>query len=509
MRKKLIPIIVILSFLVCFPCFGKDDRKKKHRKVKITMPDSIFLALRHNRTIESAYLNRISQKYGLAVAEDEFIPDLTITTKGTRSYSDGTPDTRSTTSNAGVSFNVSERIQTGGQFNFVWDNDVTKTTSGQYSRDSSYAASWNLTFSQPLLRGGGIDVNTASQNIARLSEEQNILSLKSTIMSTITSVITTYRSYLQTFRQLSIADSSLKRAKHLLSVNKALIDAGRMARVEIVQTKADIANREFNLLSSENNLDRARLSLIQILDIEKQTMIDVVEEGKVKPVHPSLKDCTKIALKNRPDYLQALISLKIAKINLEVAKNNRLWDLNFDAGVTQSGDHYKLNRAEKRLGDIGRPDWNVGLNLSIPFGDVARHQSYVSSEIGLRNQRIALHELKENVEIEIEDKVRDVEMKLRQLELARLARDLSRQKLDIENEKLKSGRTTNFQIVTFENDLVSAENSELDAMISYQNALTNLDLALGTTLKTWKIRVKDKKETASSILKKLKAEEKK
>ena len=124
----------------------------------------------------------------------------------------------------------------------------------------------------------------------------------------------------------------------------------------------------------------------------------------------------------------------------------------------------------------------------------------------MRNQKIALQELKENVEVEISDRVRDVEMKLKQLDLARLARDLSRQKLEIENEKLKTGRTTNFQVVSYESDLVSAENNELVAIINYQNALTNLDLALGTTLKTWKIEVKDEKESASNILKKLEPE---
>ena len=502
-------LLILTALFILLPprAIAEEGNRDKSKALSLTLSDSVFLALRKNRTIESAYLNRVSQKYNLAVAEDEFLPDLSITPSGSYNSSESSASNRSATGKLGTSFNVRQKVQTGGSFNFVWDNTVTRTKM-KTTKDGMYSDSWALSFSQPLLKGGGIDVATASQTIARISEEQNILSLKSTIMSTITSVIIAYRSYLQTFRQLKITEDSLERAKRLLEVNQALIDAGRMAKVEIVQTQADIANREFSLISAQNSLDNARLSLIQILDIDKQTRIDLVEEAEMTPLHPNLEECIAIALNNRPDYLQNLMSLRIAEINREVTKNNRLWDLSLNAGASQAGSDPKLGPAEKPLGDIGRSDWNAGLQLTIPFGDVERHSSYVSSEIGLRNQKISLQESKENIEVEIADKVRDVEMKLKQLELAKLARELTRQKLEIENEKLKTGRTTNFQIVTYESDLVSAENNELDAIINYQNALTNLDLALGTTLQTWKIDVKDEPESAKAILKKLDKEKK-
>jgi len=52
------------------------------------------------------------------------------------------------------------------------------------------------------------------------------------------------------------------------------------------------------------------------------------------------------------------------------------------------------------------------------------------------------------------------------------------------------GRTTNFQLVTFQNDLVNAQNNELNAKIAYLNALSGLDQIIGTTLDTWKIEFK-------------------
>ena len=42
-----------------------------------------------------------------------------------------------------------------------------------------------------------------------------------------------------------------------------------------------------------------------------------------------------------------------------------------------------------------------------------------------------------------------------------------------------------------ENDLRSAENQQLGAVIGYLNALTLLDVQLGTTLDTWHIALRD------------------
>jgi len=83
------------------------------------------------------------------------------------------------------------------------------------------------------------------------------------------------------------------------------------------------------------------------------------------------------------------------------------------------------------------------------------------------------------VETEVRNGVRNAEVALKQLEIAREGRALTEQQLDIEREKLRLGRSTNFQVVNFQNDLVDSETAELAAAFSYFNALTYLDQTLG------------------------------
>ncbi|MET0114033.1 MAG: TolC family protein, partial [Limnospira maxima] len=66
-----------------------------------------------------------------------------------------------------------------------------------------------------------------------------------------------------------------------------------------------------------------------------------------------------------------------------------------------------------------------------------------------------------------------------------------RQELNNEEEKIRLGvgNTSVVDLVRFQDDLVNAQNAELNAKIDYLNSLTELDRILGTTLERWDIIV--------------------
>ncbi len=464
---------------------------KLYKKIKMDLAKCVALALKNNRTIKNAYLSRIIQRYDLKVAEDEFVPDLFI--KPSFKYDNSQLETqRFYTTEGGISFIIKEKIPTGGELSFIWAN-TAQSTMGDISQQE-YNSSFELYFKQPLLKKAGIPVATAPLRISKLTEKINVLSLKDTLIDVITSAILAYREFYQAYKELKIAEKSLEMAQEIMKVNKELLQAGRMAPVDMIQAEANLANQRFNLSRAKNAFDAARLNLIKVLDIDKNIFIIPIEKIKIKAFHPDFSKCIKIAFKNRPDYRIALLDLKIAKINLRVAKNNRLWDLYIEGGYNIRGVNKKgLFSAINNSFDASNKDWYIGLGLTIPFGDLTLKQTYLNAEVNLRQTEINLQEIKENIEIEVMDAIRNVNMKLKQVELAKRARRLAEDKLRVEKEKLEAGRSTNFEVLTFQNDVITARNNELYAIISYENALTNLDRILGTTLNTWNISVETKR----------------
>jgi len=454
---------------------------KRQAQKPITLAEAVALALRHNRTIKSAYISRVLEKFDLEVVRDEFRPDLILSasTAFTRQQDN---ETLNTIIGAGFSL----KVPTGGQLAL----DFTQTIIEPWEiPEEGFTNDAILSFKQPLLRGGGIDVNRASQQLGERQEQANILNLKKTLINIITQVIHAYRRFLLVQHGVEINRLSLARSRELLEVNKALIAAGRMAQVEIIQAEADLANQELSFHENENALDKARLNLLKLLDIDKHTLIVPMDKVVVKPVSLHLETLQQQAQSNRPDYIQILLERENAQTRLLLAENNRLWELDVITRYNITGTSDSWMEAQKRAGHLGEGDYSVGLALRIPFGDIQRERGVVAARVKLRHAGIDVQELKENIEIEMLDAVRDIKIKWEQVKLAQRARKLSKRQLDIELEKLKVNRSTNFRIVTFQNSLVLAENSEIRAKIDYLNALTDLDVLLGATLERWGVKL--------------------
>lgn len=444
------------------------------------------MALRNNRELIGARLDRVTERFALRVAENKFRPHVVF-----GSYLDRTHTAPSTDlAETGVGSTVMLRIPTGGEFNLNWDGI---RRGGDAPPRSRYSTELVFKFTQPLLRGSGIGVNTASVRIAQAVEKSNVLTLKQAIIDVVTSVINTYRDYMQAEHRTEIRHQSLQRAQGLLEVNELLVRSGRMAERDVVQTKADIAGRELQLVAARNRLDATRLALTDILDIDSRTRVrltDTLSEGLPgKPGQIRMDDRIEEARRHRPDYLQAVLGVEIAEAQVEAAESERLWDLSATLSAKLAG----IDSTPGGARHVDGTDHGIRLDLSIPIWAAAdpRKQKYVQATTFLRKARNNLANLRQRVDIEVSNALREVELSRRQVELARSARELVEQKVAVEREKLRLGLSSNFRLVTFEDDLVSAQNNELDSLITHQTAVTSLDRTLGTTLESWGIDIHD------------------
>ncbi|WP_424812456.1 TolC family protein [Roseococcus sp. YIM B11640] len=449
--------------------------------VPLTLPEAVFLAVRSNRSIRGQYLQRVADRFSLRVAEARFDPQFGIA-GGVTHQRVGSITTTQTT----LTPNVTIATVTGGQFTFGWQGAQTNV------RGQNPTATGRATFQviQPLLAGGGIDYAMAPVRIARIQEVNSKLQLKALVIDQISQTILAYRALLQAQEQLRISDEALRRARELASVNVALAEAGRLAQVELIQAETSIAQQELALVGARNAHQQARIALLTLLAVDQSQQIWAVERPAAESARVAPDRALQAASENQPDYLRTVLGIEIARINLDVARNQRLWDVSFVAGSSLAGQRADLARTVDAL-TSARSDFNVGLQVNIPIGQIARQQPEVNATVALRQSQIALEGARDRLRQQVEDTVRNIDTLRRQAELARRARELAGMQLETELVKLQAGRSSNFQVVSFQGSLQSAESTELAAVIAYANALTTLDQILGTTLDTWRIYLND------------------
>ena len=458
------PIKLLATFSVVLTCcalwgtaIGDEHSAEEVSRLDLTLDDAIRLALRNNRSLLDARLSRTLDEFALDVAGDRYRPTASIDSSA-RAAKDGDPT-------ASLSAGASLRVPTGGSFTLRWSKPL-----------AGGGEDYSLGFEQPLLKGFGGAVDTAPLRVERLEEEINILSFRETIAGVVASAIQSWRALDQANRELEIATASLQRAEGQLEVNRALVKAGRIAERELLQSEAEIADRELALVETKFGLTSANLGLIGILDIDSATLIRPLETPATPRSVPGVAEGIEMALRSRPDYSKALLNAEIARIRLVVAGNNRLWDLSLDTNVSGAGNG-------------GQTDYEVGLRLMVPLWDRSPRQAWMRARAEVQRAERGLVELRQSIGISVRQAVHDLDVGLRRIELARRALALAREKLEIERSKLRLGLSSSFQLSQYEDDLVRAQNAAVDALIRYENALTSLDLTLGTTLETWNIQV--------------------
>ncbi|THV19852.1 TolC family protein [Peteryoungia ipomoeae] len=441
---------------------------------QMTLADAIFLGLRNNRSIRSAYIERVAQKFDLRVAEDRFRPQFSVSGEIARQR---IGDVTSTTID--VSPGVSLKTKTGAIFDFGWSNSASIEDGGR-----TLTSAAEVSLEQPLLRGAGVKVNMAPVQQARLGEKINQLRLNATVAETIGSIIFAHRELLLAQEELKLAEDAVSRGEELLNNNAALIVSGRMAAMDAVQTEADVESQRLRVLRARQQIEAARLSLLNLLSLDLGTNIVAKEGLALKRIDTNLDRLIPLALSKRQDYQGQLYVIEQNRLGITVAKNEQLWDISLFARGRLGGE-FASGTSTQPISDI-----SGGLRFTFPINDLSRQQQLVQADTTYRGSELQLEEIRAGVETQIRVSAAEVRLLWQQLASAEKSRDLAARAIDIEKVKLNAGRSTTFQVRSLEDNLRNAENQLLAARIGYLNALTRLDLQLGTTLDTWRVHLK-------------------
>ena len=444
--------------------------------VELTLNDVIILGLENNRTIKNQYLERIVQGQDLIVAEDKFNPNFTPNLS--INWSDITQGNSTVMTNGlRLSAGLVIKIPTGGELNMSWVGQRQQQNyqgSGGSDRDV-LRQNLELTFKQPLLRGAGQRVNRADIEIARITETINLLDLKSTLIDKTTEIIISYRRVLQAQEEVKIDLQALENAKKTVENTQFLIDAGRIAKAELITVQSQVADQEIALLSSRNNLRQRRLDLLELLDIDEDVNIIASQNLEIQPPTLDIDRIRQSILEHQPSYLKAKLNLENAKTQLVIDENKRRWNIDLETVVRHDPAPYANNN---------KTQLSAGLTFSKALGDRSIERDFQRSRVDVLKLENDLKETIQKVNTEVTKNLQDIELNFKKVELSRRATNLAELQLSNEVEKIKLGFQGRrlLDLVDFQSKLNEAQNNELNAKIEYLNALTNLDKSLGITL---------------------------
>jgi outer membrane protein TolC len=141
-----------------------------------------------------------------------------------------------------------------------------------------------------------------------------------------------------------------------------------------------------------------------------------------------------------------------------------------------------LGQSFQVLGDGDFDDTRVGLELAIPIGNrQARAGARIAEDV-VQQAQADLERVRKAIRAEVLNAAAALDTAGQRIESARSARQAAEVQLSSERERFGVGLSTNFLVLTRQNDLASARLAEIEALTDYQTARTELARATGSLL---------------------------
>ncbi len=471
--------------------------------VSLTLEDAVGRALEMNLDIQSARLAPRMQQFSLQAAHAAFSPTLT----GSYGYNNSTNQStsqldggaRTTTQRHSFNTGIEQVVPWyGGRAGLNFQNSRTSTDNRFTTLNPSYRSTVSLDYTQPLLAGLRTDNQRAALQTQEIQGQITQIQLEQRVDNITESVRQAYWGLRAAIEQIEIQRRNLAQAQQLLADNQVRVRLGTMAQIQVIQAEAQVASAEQALLNAEVQWRNQELLFKSLLisgadDPLLYQTINPVDMPTAQDPVVDLQGAIQRALGERTDIRQTRQERRIAEIDLEVTRENRLPDLSLTASYALLGvggtefDRSGLGGTPvlvreggyldgiNSIAGLDAPTWNLSLSFSMPIGTNAGKANLERARLAMEQRDLAIRGQELAIVTEVTNAglaVRDTRL---QLDAATRSRELAEESAAAETIRFNAGVATNFEVVAAQDALTSARLSELRALINHVNAIAEFE----------------------------------
>ena len=375
-----------------------------------------------------------------------------------------------------------------------------------------YRPAVQLQFEQPLLQGFGVEINqlraahpgsilpnsqgifntqptTSGILVTRIRFDQQRAEFERQVQIQVTNVELAYWNLYNGYWTLYARESAMRQAYEAWKISSAKYAAGRVSVADLAQTRGQyelFRDQRITaldaLLESERQL-RAMLGM----HVEDGTSLIPSDAPTLAPYNPDWDSALKEALALRPELFLAREEVKVAQLNVTLAKNLLLPDLRFTSTYDDnsvgnmldgSGSGNALrNLASNRFNNIG-----VGLRLNVPLGFRNAQANLRIARLQLARTYQVLHDNELKTERLLGAQYRNLFTNYEHIRALRAAAGGLRRAAAARFQEFLAGRGTLDLLLEAQRFWADALSNEYTAIAAYNKSLAQFEFAKGSIL---------------------------
>ncbi len=348
--------------------------------------------------------------------------------------------------------------------------------------DDRFISFAGLTFRQPLLRNFGFTANLAALRIARYQFDLSEWEFKQALLDTFTSTIFAFNDLYEAQKNLESFIRIRDLTQQTVSDNDKRVALGIIARLDIMEAKAQLASRDERVLAATNSVTRAINRIKQLIFDNAQEALSYNLEAQVYTEPQILYDFSNLLeglLDSTPNYHIGVIALEMARLRSARDRNQTLPTLDLIAQIGFRGTGGSWGGGIESTLSRDNDFYSLGTSFGFPFFS---RSARAREAISVKRERIAevdLERIKQAIQLEFHTSFHIMQTNFKRLDATRLARELAELSLEAEQKKLEAGTTSTFFVLRLQNDLASAELREISAVANYNRSVADFNRLRG------------------------------
>src|SRR5580700_2971025 len=423
-----------------------------------------------------------------------------------------------------ANFAYTQGFQWGTALSVGFNNSHIASNSGETLLAPEVNSNFQFRITQNLLQGFGSLPNLRFIRIAKNNREISDVAFRLQIITTVDQIEDMYWDLVYAYENVRVQQEALTYAQKALNDTKKQAQVGTVPPIQVVSAQSTVSTDEQNLILAQNNLELEKLlmknavsrsiedPMLAEADVIPTTTMQIPQEEAVIPT----QDLINEALAHRAELVESRIDLNSRDLSSKAVRNAMLPTLDAFAYYGGSGVGGNVNPSVlsppcnpavsscfsgsgapppfANGGPVGyggtlnqlfngtAPDKGVGLTLTIPLRNREAQANQVRAELEYRQAQVRLHQLENQIRIEVRNAQFDVKQNRAAVEAAQYAVDFARQTLDADQQKLKVGLTTTTAILQDASVLTTSESNLVSAKAAYEKSTIELDRATGLLL---------------------------
>lgn len=338
-----------------------------------------------------------------------------------------------------------------------------------------FTGSGSITASQVLFDGSLMVALQARQAIMELAEKSE----KATQEDIHYGVMKSYKSLVVAYKQFSLIKGTLALSRSMAADLEKTRQAGFVEKIEVDRTGVQINNLVSDSVRFANLLTMSEQMLKYTIGMDIKTPIVLIDTNL-----QALKKMPLEVLAQTQDYsrvAQYNVLLTALKLNEYDLKRYRFSALPTIAGFWQGGYNYGASK----IADMGKFDEyrgysSFGLSLNVPiFRGFMRTNQVREAKLNIEKTQNNIENFKLTLDFQSESAKTSLRNSLLQVQSQERNLELANSVLDLAQKKYKAGVGSNLEVSTAQTELIRAQNSYFESLLTVVNAEADLRKALG------------------------------